>query len=173
MRAMKTGLSLVTVIVLIALITIEFGNASNVNCENLSALNRSSPIDWSIQGDAPFNMSKFNESANACSRAIELNRFFVDAWDHKGNALRKMGNYNEDIAAYNIAIKLEPTRVDSWYNEGVALFDRGSYNESIRAFDRAIDLNPNSHCLGMEKANLSISQGCIRTPLRLMTRLWS
>jgi tetratricopeptide (TPR) repeat protein len=107
-RPLKTGhiLSSLLLLTLAAAIGGSTSASNAVTAENFSTINKSDPVAWFNEGCILLNLSKYNESIEAFSKAIELNDSYAEAWNGKGEALRTIGRSSQADTAFAKAQEL-------------------------------------------------------------------
>ena len=77
---------------------------------------------WSNKGNAPCQLSRFDEVLKAYEYAISIDSNDSDsnAWEGKGDTLVKLGRSDEAIKVYDKAIELNSRYSDAWSNKGNA-----------------------------------------------------
>lgn len=114
---------------------------------------------WSGKCNVFNALGDYNNSTQACGRAIEINSQYVDAWINKGYALFNQGKPDEALEACNESIRLSPNESKAWNLKGVVLASQGETDEAINSFDKAIILDPNLPEAWLYKSFALWSQG--------------
>ncbi len=109
--------------------------------ENQSILEKQAEIFF-YEGNALWELDKYEEALQAYDKAIALKPDFHEAWYNKGVARGKLGKDEEALQAFDIAIALKRDFHEAWYNKGVAHGKLGKYEEALQAYDKAIALKP-------------------------------
>src|SRR5258708_4540743 len=104
---------------------------------------RKSAQQWRKEGNALYDLKRYEEALAAHEQAIRLDRNYADAYYNKGNALFGLGRYEKALAAYEQAIQLDPNDALVYNNKGAALRGLKRYQEALAACEQAIRLDPN------------------------------
>ncbi len=104
---------------------------------------KKSAQEWLKEGNALYNLKRYEEAIAAYDQAIRLNPNYALAYNNKGIALKNLKRHEEAIAASDQAIRIDPSYAPAYHNKGNALADLKRYEEAIAAYDQAIRLNPN------------------------------
>jgi tetratricopeptide (TPR) repeat protein len=104
-------------------------------------------------------LGEFNESEQACGKAIEIYPQYADVWINKGNALAYLGReegdnrsrYEEALYAYNESIRLDPNDANAWYCKGEFLRMIRNYDEALNAYNESIKINSNESIVWCNK----------------------
>jgi tetratricopeptide (TPR) repeat protein len=102
---------------------------------------------------------EYNNSIQACNKAIEIDPQHSTAWLNKGDVLDKQGKYEEAIQAFNESIRLDPNFAKAWLKKGVFLYSHGKYDEAGEVLDEAIKLDPNQTSAWIAKGVILTYQG--------------
>jgi tetratricopeptide (TPR) repeat protein len=152
---LKTGyiLGLLLLLTIAAAIGVPTSASNAVTAENISTINKSDPVAWFNEGCILLNLSKYNESIEAFSKAIELNDSYAEAWTCKGAALLNLSKYNVSFDCFDKANQLAPNYSKAWNGKGEALRALGRSAEAGTAFAKAQELGYSN-----SEANLSTSK---------------
>ncbi|MEO9028848.1 MAG: tetratricopeptide repeat protein [Ktedonobacteraceae bacterium] len=96
--------------------------------------------DWLNEGNALYNLKRYEEALDAYNRAIALDPNFANAYNNKGAALNGLKRYEEALDAYNRAIALDPNFANAYHNKGIALRNLKRPEEARAAFEKARQL---------------------------------
>lgn len=88
-------------------------------------------------GNAKFDLKKYEEAIEDYNKAIELDSNDIAAYHNRGNSKFCLKHYVEAIEDYDEAIKLDPN-AETYHNRGKAKFELKQYEEAIVDFNRAI-----------------------------------
>jgi tetratricopeptide (TPR) repeat protein len=106
-------------------------------------LNPNSALAYHGQGEAFYNLNRYEEALAAYDQAIRLDPNFAYPYNGKGVALRHLNRYEEALAAYDQAIRLDPNFAVTYNNKGTALYSLNRYEEALILYEQAIRLDPN------------------------------
>ncbi len=98
--------------------------------------------EWLEEGDALYDLKRFDDAIHAYDRAIALDPSYATAYNNKGLALYDLKRFDDAIHAYDRAIALDPSYAIAYNNKGNALYDLKRFDDAIHAYDRAIALDP-------------------------------
>jgi len=100
--------------------------------------------EWFKEGNALYNLKRYEEAVAANEQAIRLDPNYAAAYYNKGNALRDFKRYEEAIVAYDQAIRFDPNHALAYYNKGLALDQLGRNKEAQQAYGKARQLGCSS-----------------------------
>lgn len=113
------------------------------------------------QGNALYNLHKYDDAVKAYDEAIKLDPNLAIAWSNKGNALNNLGKHEDAIEAYNEAIRIDPSLeiaksnlAIAWSNKGNILSGQEKFDDAIEAYTEAIRIDPS---IQTAKSNLAIA----------------
>jgi tetratricopeptide (TPR) repeat protein len=139
-RPLKADHVLGSLLLLALAAAIGSASASAVTAEDNSPINKSDPVAWFNEGCILLNLSKYNESIEAFSKALELNDSYAQAWAYKGAALLNLSKYNESLDCFHKANLLAPNYSKAWNGRGEALTALGRSAEADAALAKAEEL---------------------------------
>lgn len=94
--------------------------------------------EWCSNGNALYNLAKYQEAIACYDRALEIDTKNADAWNNKGFSLSILGKYDEAMVCYDRAIEINPKYEKAWINKGIALYDIGKFRAAIEVFENSI-----------------------------------
>ncbi len=94
------------------------------------------------EGNALFNLGRFDDAIASYNKALEIKPDKDEAWYKRGNALFNLGRFDDAIASYNKALEIKPDKDEAWNNRGNVLFNLGRFDDAIASYNKAISLNP-------------------------------
>jgi len=104
---------------------------------------RKSAQQWRKEGNALYDLKRYEEALAAHEQAIRLDRNYASAYYNKGAVLGNLERYEEALTAYEQAIQLDLNFADVYFGKGNALFGLGRYEKALAAYEQAIQLDPN------------------------------
>lgn len=93
---------------------------------------------------ALYELGRYEESAEACERAIADGSQFPWFQAQLGQIRLVQGRYAEGAEHARVALESEPTNLEFLGILGMVLFRGGEYGEAAEVLGRALDLQPNS-----------------------------
>ena len=107
---------------------------------------------WYYNGNALYNLGKYDDAIKSYDEAIKLNSSEPSYWIGKGLALDKQGKYDESIQAYKKASSINQTYSVSMIDKGNSHYNAGEYVAAIRYSDEAIKQDPKDEDAWYNKA---------------------
>lgn len=111
-------------------------------CERAKQIKPNNPEVLKNEGDALFDLERFDAALISYDRAIEENPRFDLAWNARGKVLYKLQRYQEALESYQQAIAIAPSDPKGFNGRGIALIGLGRFEEALAAFEEAISRNP-------------------------------
>jgi len=107
-----------------------------------SILSQAQPVAYDLlqKGLDLYDQCEYNESIQACDKAIELNPNYAEALNCKGIALFKNSMYNESLDAFNRAIQIDPQLYGVWNNKGAALSRQFRFDDAYLQLIKLLNL---------------------------------
>ena len=103
------------------------------------------PSDVSLllrMGDLRSKQEKWQEAADAYSRAVAVDRGNAEAYLKLGQVDEKLGHPNEALKAYEDAARLAPANAHAHLRLGLALLDAGKPEAALTSVDAALKVDP-------------------------------
>ncbi len=120
--------------------SLNFAPADNENSLEVTKLDVSQ-IYWE-QGLAYWKESRWEESIEACKRAIAIDPNLVEAYKTIGNALQKQHKIAEAIGYYARAIELQPDFAEAYANLGTLYAQQQQWEQALNYYQKAISIQP-------------------------------
>jgi tetratricopeptide (TPR) repeat protein len=100
---------------------------------------------WSRQCRVLENAQKYDETLNACEKAISLKpkRKNIDLWTSRSNTLMKLKRYGEAVVSYDQVIKRDRKNSQVLMYRCQALSALGNASEAIQSCENALRVNGN------------------------------
>jgi tetratricopeptide (TPR) repeat protein len=111
------------------------------------------------RGLALFTLKRFDESAEALTRAAELRPDDRQILQLRAASLHYAGRDAQALEGLQRAVALDPKDAGSWRLQGVSLFRLGRYGEALESFDKAIALDPEPYDAWMSKGSCLVKLG--------------
>ena len=92
------------------------------------------------QGLAYWAEQKWQETIEACQKAIELNPNLVEAHKTLGNALQKVGRLSEAMGHYARAIEIKPDFAETYANLGTLYATQKKWEQALNYYEKALEL---------------------------------
>ncbi|MDJ0746695.1 MAG: tetratricopeptide repeat protein [Xenococcaceae cyanobacterium MO_167.B27] len=92
------------------------------------------------QGLAYWAEQKWQETIQACQKAIDLNPDLVEAHKTLGNALQKLDRLPEAIGHYARAIELKPDFAEAYANLGTLYATQKKWEQALSYYEKAVEL---------------------------------
>ncbi|MFB2974648.1 tetratricopeptide repeat protein [Microseira sp. BLCC-F43] len=99
--------------------------------------------DWLKHGRCLYELKRYEEALESCSKAIALGSNYAYAWCNLGNVLLNLNRKEEALESYDKAIALDPNDAIPRINLGNVLNDLNRNEEALESLDKAIALDPN------------------------------
>ncbi|HLG18033.1 MAG TPA: tetratricopeptide repeat protein [Blastocatellia bacterium] len=95
------------------------------------------------QGRDYYEKNKYNEAADAFTKAIEANPDSAEAYTGRGNARRSLRDYAAASADFNKAIALDARASEAYRGRSMVKRAQNDFSGALADANRAIDLAPN------------------------------
>ena len=92
------------------------------------------------QGLAYWAEQKWQETIEACQKAIALNPNLLEAHKTLGNALQKVGRLSEAIGHYARAIEIKPDFAEAYANLGTLYATQKKWEQALNYYEKALEL---------------------------------
>jgi tetratricopeptide (TPR) repeat protein len=96
---------------------------------------------WSNKGYVLNRLGLYDESIQACDRAISKEPKAFQAWGNKGYALCKSGQYKKAIDAFDRAVLINPNETKFLYYKAKALISDHQYLAAIDQLDKVLQID--------------------------------
>ena len=97
-------------------------------------------ISWFSKGYALGFAGRFQESLEACTKAIEINRTYYDALRCRAGALLELGRYEAALNTLNDALKTDGNNPADYLTKGEILLSLGQYRGAMEAIEQGMKL---------------------------------
>lgn len=94
------------------------------------------------QAQAYWQMQQWQETIQACAKAIAINQRLAKAHKLMGDALQKTGQAQEAIGCYRQAIALEPDFAEAYANLGTLYAQQQQWEQAIAHYQQALKIKP-------------------------------
>ncbi|WP_019505357.1 tetratricopeptide repeat protein [Pleurocapsa sp. PCC 7319] len=94
------------------------------------------------QAQAHWQMQHWQETIQACAKAIAINQKLAKAHKLMGDALQKTGQAKEAIGYYRQAIAIEPDFAEAYANLGTLYAQQQQWQQSIAYYQQALNIDP-------------------------------
>lgn len=99
------------------------------------------PATYYLRGTLLAETQRFEEAAEAFTKAISLKPDFSEAYSNLANCMVALERPGEALKSFDRALAIKPD-ADDYYNRGIALEKLGRFEEAINSYDKAIMAKP-------------------------------
>ena len=106
------------------------------------------------QGLAYWSEQKWQDTIEACEKALDFNPNLTEAYKTVGNALQKIGKISDAIGYYARALEIEPDFAEIYANLGTLYAQQQQWQQAIKYYQQAIEIKPDFAAVYVQLAKI-------------------
>ncbi|MBX7095830.1 MAG: tetratricopeptide repeat protein [Flavobacteriales bacterium] len=104
-----------------------------------------------------YDMGKYREVYESCTKALEIDPNYYDALTMRGNVLDYMGMWQQALRDYEAAIKIRPDEIYAYRQIAILYNNRKEFDKSAAAISAYLNRNPENSLMLIERSKINFS----------------